>query len=189
MLRRPYDLAAVALVLAACLVLVEAGWQPPRIDPSQAADRIGQRVEVEGMVIELRHFSDGSGRMVLAAGGAAVHASVPETEGLVQEAWVVARGLLRRDGGLPLLVAETVRTTIPPVADLVPLPRLANHPEEHVDLLVQVAGTAGGGVLADAGHRMRLIGEHEPGPQHLEGILRYDGSCLCYAFHVGAWRP
>lgn len=190
MLRRPYDLAAIALVLAATLVWVEAGWQPPRIDPSQASAHIGERVQVEGMVVELRHFSDGGGRMVLADGGAALHVIVRDTGDVVQEAWVVAEGSLRRDGGMPLLEAEATWTTAVPEGDEVPLVRLATRPADHVDRLVRVPGTAGRGVLEDAGHRVRLVGEAEEGPQRLDGILRYDTSCLCYAFHVGRpWQP
>lgn len=188
-MRRPLDLAAVALVLAAGLFIVEATWAPPLVGIDEAAVRIGERVRMEGMALDIRRFSDGTGRMVLSADGTALHVHLASAGAIEANDWVRVEGTLRRDGGLPLLDAEKAAVVARPDMGKTPLSAIAQRPASYLDTLLHVQGFVQRGMIEDDGHRVAVDGDVDPGFQAVQGVLRYEARCLCYTLHVAPWTP
>ncbi len=183
---RPTDLAAIGIALATSLLVVQTTWTPPLIEPPEATAHIGERVRIQGMVVDLRLYDDAA-RFVLVGGGGAVHAWAPSTDWL-EDSWVEAVGTIDRQGGRPLLRVESATDTtgIPKHADIV---MVARDPAAHVDRLLTIQGHLERSVLEGKGVALRTTA-NGAGPATLEGVLRYEPDCLCYILHVDpAWTP
>lgn len=184
---RPLDLAAIGLTLATCLLVVQATWSPPLVSPAEVDARVGERVRMQGMVLELRQYDD-TRRFILVAEGAAVHA---RAEGLafVEDTWVEVTGTIDREGGRPLLRVESVQANTRRAADHVDLVMLAREPASHADRLITVQGYMERSTLEGKGVSLRTTTQGD-GPATLQGILRYEARCVCYIFHVDRpWTP
>lgn len=190
MFQRATDLAAVALVLGTSLLVVQAQWDPATVSPAEAQHRVGERVHVEGLILDVRSFDDGSGRFTLAADGAAIHARYRAGLVPVESAWGRATGTVGRDAGVPLLEVDALVEIATNQAPTMSLAVVALEPQEYALQRVQVQGYAERQSLRADGVSLALRGAiPDEGRYTVSGVLRFERDCVCYALHVAEAAP
>ncbi len=183
------DIVAAALVAIALLLVVQATWSPPQIEPGDAPERIGQRVTVTGTLLEVRWFDD-AGRGQVAGGGAVLQVWFRDVHELHQGMQVRLHGLVVQEGGLPRLDVEAVDVVEWPRDQPMSLAALARNVQALQHHEVQIQGHVQGRTLHAEGHNIRLVGEAPTGHVHVAGVVAYHPPCLCHALVVGdAWTP
>ncbi len=184
---RSSDLVAVAVLGIAGLVIVQATWTPPTITPSQAHEHIGQRVRVTGVLVDVQWYDSG-GRGDIVADGGLLHVRFLERHPLPTGTLVHLEGLLDREQGLPLLVAQDVETRQAEPTDALSLAAVARETAALDNRIITVRGDVEGRQLLAEGHAIRLAGHLPPdGPATVTGAFVYQASCLCHRISVTTW--
>ena len=187
MLRSPRATTALAIAMLALLT-----WSAPgaaRIHPADAAAHEGQRVLVEGVVVDVRAWPDGDVRTTIAQDGAGLVVQ-HDGEAPRRGAWLAAAGNLRRAGGELRLHADSVTWQAAPASATTPLALIALEPAAFVGRFVSVRGEADSTWLRDGDHAIRLgDGPWLTGAVRADGTIGYDAGCVCHRLHAGAVRP
>lgn len=175
---RASDLAAVAVLLGASMLAVHAQWEAPTITPAEASRHIGHHVRIVGYAWDVQDFGD-AGRLAVVADGSAIHARF---SGAAPTGWIAAVGVLRHDGGHPLM---EIRSWQPATVDATPvtLAAIAAEPATFADSAIEVEGFVDGRRIVADGVTLRVEGAAD-GFHRVVGLLRYEPACMCYVLHT-----
>lgn len=195
----PRPLLAIALLLLGGLAWTVDGRAPPQVDLADAARWEGQAVVVEGWAQSVR-TQEGSLRFALAEGGNAVAVRVaggpdPGRPSLAAGDRVTVEGRLLRSpsGDLQLLAdgAAAVRRVAGGAVAEPGWDAVAAEPAAWAGRPLRLTGIVARGELRSEGYALRAGTGPWPdeGAVAVEGFLRYDGGCLCFAFDAVAVRP
>jgi hypothetical protein len=192
MLRRPRHLVAAALVCLAALPLLHA-VPAPAVAPGEADRYEGQRVRVEGIVVEATRWSQ-STRLIVAQHGHALPVLVEGDAQVQPGAWVTAAGRLERFRGELLLRVGSEHALVSGPAPRVARPdwsQLAAEPTKWSNRVIELNGTIEGRRFADGGIHVTTGDGPWPkrGAATVQGVVAYDAACFCYRMHAHAVTP
>lgn len=187
-------LLALSLLLLGGLAWSVAGTAPPTVPLEDAARWEGQDVTLEGWATAVQRSGDGTVRLALVDGTAAVAVRMPDTVPVSDGDRLALSGRLTRSAGRLTLFVEDEAAVLRAAAPEPVAPGwddLAARPDDWVGRRLALTGTVERGHLVVAGHGLQLgMGDWpRAGPVRATGLLRYDPACLCHVLDAGEVHP
>ena len=191
---RPSGTVAAGLVALAAVAGLAWAMPVPVVSPAHVEEHEGQgTIALQGQVQHITVDADVT-RFELHGDGAWLPVRVAGVLAVADGSWIRAEGSAGRNGGvLTLYVPSPSAIDVEDSGSAAPvdLAALAGDPAAWTDRELRVQGTVASGQLGDgAGHRVRIDGKLQDGPQTLHAVLGYAPACLCYVLHpVPSWTP